>query len=273
MDATTREYFSSLDVFGEDAEQSPTQNEVDALQSLVLGTLSSDEAAAVITRRAAAAADDFTMRLRRSLIYAVVNQTAVVLPLSQPAIVDLLKSIRASHSRDDAPARSRQVWADLDGWMVKLADSLQLYETAFLRAQDANGEAARNWGNAVAFAARLTATRDPILGDFIFFRECFGSIVRTLDASYSPQDPTTEPDIIAAARLFVLSTQVLRERCQAGVVVGDIQGKPAWSEGDKKLSLGRWEHWRRRWEVVAGDSQLTGEARKSAKEAVEAMQQ
>lgn len=125
MDAAIREYFASLDVYDEDAEQSPTRNEIDALQSLILGNLSSDEAATIITRRAAAATDEFTMRLRRSLLYAVVNQTAVVLPPAQAPIVDLLKSIRVLHSREDASAHSRQVWANLDGWMVKLADSLE----------------------------------------------------------------------------------------------------------------------------------------------------
>ncbi|KAH9894628.1 hypothetical protein F4778DRAFT_283389 [Xylariomycetidae sp. FL2044] len=172
-------------------------------------------------------------------------------------------------------------WSKLGGsWGHKWADSLGLYESGFIFAEKPEdlAEAATLWPRAAAFSARLAATQDPVLrgdpvrirgvppqrgglvrrgdptpGKLCFVARCAHSIVRALDMDKALRDERYRCDIPAAAQLFALCPQELWDHCRAGGYVedmpdGDCEGANCFWTGElEKLSVERWDHWKKRW--------------------------
>jgi hypothetical protein len=132
------------------------------------------------------------------------------------------------------------------------------------------------WPHAVAFAARLTATKDPVLGDPVFLQRASRSIVRALDTDGVIRNPQMHrPDVLAAAQLFLLIPHELREECDAGGTVEvlgdeDLQGATLlWSGDIHKLSSERWNHWEARWRALSAEGALDEDVKKLATEVLQ----
>lgn len=296
MDCTIDEYLHKVPVYQEEDDQSPSQSELESLKTFLSGDLSVQDCAQQLARRPTqSSAPSLTRQLRMSMLWSVIHAVALKFPATQPRIVELFQEIRKSQVDE---------WSRLGTWGHKWADTMNSkWKISFLpslgaatnhrharldcevlylddREEERSGastsDGATLWPHAVAFAARLTATGDPVLGDPVFLQRASRSIVRALDTDSIIRNPQMHrPDVLAAAQLFLLSPHELREECDAGGTVEalgneDLQGAALlWSGDIHKLSPDRWKHWEARWRALSVENALDDEVKTVAAEVVQ----
>jgi hypothetical protein len=280
MASLLQAYFANIEVYDEQSDQTPTQAEVNIMTDFVSGDLPAAEAARSLTHRTTQATSIIAMHTRKSFLWSFINKIAVNLPVVQPQIVDLLQTIRTLKPAKTVPGEGSNIvcpddtWSKLDGWPNKWADSINSYEVSDLSPEDEQKQTGpAKWPHVTAYSARLMATRDPVIADLFFIRRSAASIVRSLDTD---QDQQSEPDVIAAAQLFILSPRELFERCQAGDSIegldkNNIAGTHLWDQDMLKLSVERWEHWKARWQSIRDANGVSDKIRTVASRSLDAM--
>ncbi|XXH00015.1 hypothetical protein Hte_006356 [Hypoxylon texense] len=276
MDPTFQEYFKSVEIYDEQAEQAPAKSEVDTIQAFLSGDLPANEAAELLARRPTQPTVALTKKLRMSMLWSFINNIAVAFPSTQPLIVDLLKEIRKSEpvGAHVGPADREANWPTLGTWLIKWGDSINNYEAGYLWPRSEDGTEAALWPRVTAYSARLVATRDPVIGNAFFVVRCCPSVVRALDTDQALQYEEYRPDIIAAAQLFTLCPQQLLERCKAEdsidwLAKDHIKGNILWHGDITKLSVERWNHWKARWQVIKESENLEDEIKMLASKSLD----
>ncbi|KAI1399768.1 hypothetical protein F4819DRAFT_463745 [Hypoxylon fuscum] len=278
MEPIFQEYFKNVEVYDEQAEQAPAKSEVDTLQAFLSGNLPANQAAQLLARRSAQPSSTLTRKLRMSMLWSFINNTAVALPSTQSLVIDLIQAIRKSKPEGERAGvrNSEDNWSTLGTWLNKWGDSINNYESGYLWPESENGAEAILWPRVAAYSARLVATRDPVIGDSFFILRCCPSIVRALDTDQALQYEQYRPDIIAAAQLFILSPRELLERSQAEDSIewlaGDhIKGNVLWPGDITQLSVERWKHWKTRWQTIIESETLEGGTKKLASKSLNGM--
>ncbi|CAJ2513569.1 Uu.00g016880.m01.CDS01 [Anthostomella pinea] len=301
MDSKAQEYFNHIEPAEEQADHGPSQSEIHTLKALLAGDLPVAEAARDLVSRTARSTDIYMMKNRFSKLQQLLINTAVHLPWTQLCIVDLLLVIRML---DPAEVQRRAVpeivpfgdiLSGLGGWGHRVCDTIGNYECRYLDQQvensaegplggsESEGNAAQQYAALVEFSARLTATRDPVVGDLAFVRRCASCVVRALDIDTDNRGRRrfgSEADLMASAHLCTLCPRRLLGRCKAGDTIEWFDGEAVskgggevlWEGDVAKLSVERWEHWRERWRVLMEKGGLRDEVGRVVAGALGAME-
>lgn len=126
MEPIFQEYFKNVEVYDEQAEQAPAKSEVDTLQAFLSGNLPANQAAQLLARRSAQPSSTLTRKLRMSMLWSFINNTAVALPSTQSLVIDLIQAIRKSKPEGERAGvrNSEDNWSTLGTWLNKWGDSI-----------------------------------------------------------------------------------------------------------------------------------------------------
>lgn len=128
MNAPLQDYFATVEVHEEESDCAPSEREIDTMKAFLSFELPVAEAARSLTRRASQSTELFPMKIRKSMLWSFINNTAVDLPLAQPLIVELLKTIRTLDPRESLSGSDSKsicpvdAWSTLEGWHNKWGD-------------------------------------------------------------------------------------------------------------------------------------------------------
>ncbi|KAI9881314.1 MAG: hypothetical protein M1830_005601 [Pleopsidium flavum] len=267
-------------------------DEVRTMKTFLDNQTTAIKAAESLTKRTSTAANLSDVYESLSALWTFLTDLAIDMPSSQPKLIELLKAIQnlpdvelpGGEGADYISLEQGELWKELPQWGNIWADTFNSVEASFTKPVDSTTESVRNgqmWAAITAFSARLAAEDAAQLnGGGFLLSQGYRGIVRALEQ----EGVDLNSEIPAAAQWFIHSGPKLYNHGRTirhdepsgngnGLWFKDGYGKPLsglW-KGEGGLNKGRWLFWKERFTWVRENMELGEEARRAAKDAVEAM--